>query len=146
MVMLLFFIFLGFFNKDQKIDQKIEEKNIENIKIVKINNVVLNIEVADTDEERTQGLSGREKLEEGTGMLFVFEKEGYYGIWMKDMKFSIDIIWLDKNKKIVQIEKNVSPETYPRVFQPFNLNLYVLEVSVGFLSKNNIKIGDFVAF
>ena len=70
-------------------------------KILKINQINLNIEISDTKAKREQGLSGKEGLAENEGMLFVFEKEGYYGFWMKDMNFPIDIAWLDKNKKII---------------------------------------------
>jgi len=116
------------------------------ISTVKIGNTTVKVELADVEEERMQGLSGRESLAEGNGLLFVFEKEGDYGFWMKDMKFAIDIAWIDKNQKIVHEELGVSPETYPQIFQPFTQNLYVLEVPAGFLTKNNIKIGDFVDF
>lgn len=128
------------------------QKNTEKAtKILKIGEMTLNIEVADTDAKRTQGLSGKVGLGENEGMLFVFEKEGNYGFWMKDMNFPIDIAWLDKDKKIIYVEKNVSPETYPKVFYAIKddvaiLSLFVLETSAGFLAKNNIKIGDFVAF
>lgn len=126
-------------------------KNIEAPKILKIGETTISAEVADTDAERVRGLSGRASLGQNEGLLFVFEKPGFYGIWMKDMNFPIDIVWIDKDKKITHIEKNVSPRTYPKVFyaQKDNLailNLFVLELPVGFLAKNNIQIGDFVAF
>jgi hypothetical protein len=79
-------------------------------------------------------------------MLFVFDKEGYYGFWMKEMNFPIDIAWLDKDKKITLIEKNVLPETYPQIFNPKSKNLYVLETKAGFFEKFGIKIGDFAEF
>ena len=79
-------------------------------------------------------------------MIFEFPEEDFHSFWMKDMKFPIDIAWLDKNKKIIHIEKDVSPKTYPKIFNPAVLSLYALEISSGFLNKNNIKIGDFVAF
>lgn len=129
---------LSFLNKNKQ--DKIAPK------ILKIGGITLNIEVANTDAERVQGLSGRSGLSENGGMLFVFDNEGYYGFWMKDMNFPIDMAWLDKNKQIINIESNISPATYPQVFNPPAPSLYVLEVSAGFLSKNNIKIGDFVAF
>jgi uncharacterized protein len=128
--------------------QKSEEKAI---KTVKIGEITLNIIVADTEAKRVQGLSGRDGLEENEGLLFVFETEGYYGFWMKDMKFPIDIAWLDKDRKIIYIEKNVSPETYPKVFYAFKadapiLNLYVLETKANFFEKSKIKIGDVAQF
>lgn len=124
-------------------------------KILKIGGVVLNIEFADTEIARTQGLSGKIAKEgdplglglgENEGMLFIFEKPGYYGFWMKDMNFPIDIAWLDKNKKIIYIENNISPNTYPKIFNSPTLSLYVLETPAGFLVENNVKIGDQVAF
>ena len=125
---------------------KNQEKKQGVYQSLRIGGTTLNIKVADDDTERIQGLSGRESLEENEGLLFVFDKQGYYGIWMKDMNFPIDIVWLDQNKKIIHIESAVGPETYPKIFNPPNLSLYVLETPSGFLAKNNIKIGDLVAF
>lgn len=141
-------------NKNQQNKQilpKLEQNVSKTYKILKIKNIELNVYVADTTSSREKGLSGRERLGENEGMLFVFERERYYGIWMKDMNFPIDIAWLDKDKKIVYVEKNVSPETYPKVFYAQKgdvaiLSLFVLEIQSGFLVKNNIQIGDQVAF
>jgi len=138
-------------------EQKIDAGSV---KTIKIGEITLNIEVANTDVKRAQGLSGKEAnqndpiglgLGENEGMLFVFDKEGYYSFWMKDMNFPIDIAWLDKNKKIIYIEKNVSPQTYPKTFyaQKNNLpilSLYVLETKAGFFEKFKIKIGDIAEF
>ncbi len=124
----------------------IEKSQQKTINTLKIGGVTINIMVANTDAERMQGLSGKDDLAENEGMLFVFDNEGYYGFWMKDMNFPIDMAWLDKNKKIIHVESNVSPATYPQVFNPPAPSLYVLETSAGFLGKNNIKIGDIVAF
>ena len=124
-----------------------KNKDIVDIpKTLKIGEKTLNIEVEITDAERMQGLSGREELGENEGMLFVFEQQGYYDFWMKDMKFPIDIIWLDKNKRITHTENSLNPNTYPKVFTSPIPSLYVLETPAGFLVKNNIQNGDFVAF
>ncbi len=129
-------------------DEGIKE---ENIKTLKIGEVLLDVEIADTDAKRIKGLSGRESLAENGGLLFEFKGESYYGIWMKNMNFPIDIAWLDKNKKIIHIKNNVSPDTYPEVFYAFKkdkpiLNLYVLETNANFLEKSNIKVGDILEF
>ena len=134
-----------------KNQEKGQKNDIETPKTMKIGGIVLNIKVVVTNAEREKGLSGKEGLAENEGMLFVFEKEGYYGIWMKDMNFPIDITWLDKDKKIIHIEKNVGPETYPKVFYALKennpiLNLYVLETEAGFFEKFKIKIGDLAEF
>lgn len=133
----------NFLAQNQKNEQK-QEENV--IKTLKIGEITLNIEIADTATKRERGLSGKTGLGESEGLLFVFEKEGYYGFWMKDMNFPIDIAWLDKNKKIIHIEKAVDPKTYPKTFNPSSPSLYVLETSAGFFARNNVKIGDLVAF
>ena len=113
---------------------------------LKIAGQTLNIDLAQTPDEREQGLSGRKSLADGTGMLFVFENSGLYGFWMKDMLFPIDIIWVNEEKNIVHIEKSLTPETYPKVFGQEVVSKYVLEVQSGFSDKNRIKIGDKVDF
>lgn len=115
---------------------------------LKIGKEILNIEIADTAEARTLGLSGRLGLATSTGLLFVFEQEAQYGFWMKDMNFPIDIAWLDKDKKIVYIEENASPESYLRreVFTPATPAMYVLETPAFFFQNSKIKIGDIAEF
>lgn len=98
--------------------------------------------VVDTPALRTQGLSGRKTLATSTGMFFVFDKADAYGFWMKDMKFPIDIIWLDEKGTIVHIEEKISPDTYPKIFIPPQKSLYVLEVNQGFASQNGLKVGN----
>ncbi|MGB3921718.1 MAG: DUF192 domain-containing protein [Minisyncoccia bacterium] len=102
------------------------------------------VEIADTDLERSQGLSGREGLLPNHGMLFVFDAPGYHAFWMKDMKFPIDIIWINADSKVVWIEKNLSPETYPNLFRPKEPAKYVLEVPAGFAEEHGVVIGSVV--
>src|SRR3989344_8940875 len=61
---------------------------------IKIGQKTIFIEIADTQEKQKKGLSGRDNLPEDSGMLFVFKEEGHHQFWMKDMNFSIDIIWI----------------------------------------------------
>lgn len=89
-----------------------------------------NIERADTEASRKKGLSGRDSIGAKDAMLFVFDKPGQRCMWMKDMKFSIDMVWLDASKRIVAIEHNVSPDTYPKNFCHDNAQ-YVLEFAAG---------------
>lgn len=67
------------------------------------------IEVSDTAEERARGLAKREAFCERCAMLFVFERAGQYGFWMKDMRFGIDILWV-KDGKVVHKESAIQPE------------------------------------
>lgn len=130
-------LILSFLNQNPKIAAP---------KTLKIGGVTLNIEVADTNIKREIGLSGRESLKENEGLLFIFDKEGSYGFWMKDMNFAIDIAWLDKNKQIIYIKSDVSPATYPEVFNSIVPALYVLEVNSRFFENHQIKIGDTAEF
>ncbi len=98
---------------------------------LKIGDKIISVEIADTNAERVRGLSGRDKFETGHGMLFVFEEAGFHGIWMKEMRFSIDIAWLDENWNLVGIEKNVSPESFPHIFYPPTPVKYILEINAG---------------
>ncbi|MBU1999272.1 MAG: DUF192 domain-containing protein [Candidatus Omnitrophota bacterium] len=107
----------------------------------------IQVELADTPEKRMQGLMFREKLQDNKGMLFIFHDDGYPSIWMKNMRFDLDIIWIDNNNIIVDIKKDftacrgfcegVSPKAKAR---------YVLEVSAGFSDKYGIKQGDKISF
>jgi len=102
--------------------------------------------IADTERERMQGLSGHPGLSEGEGMLFIFPTDGQYGFWMKDMLFSIDIIWLDKSFSVVGVEENFAPETFPAVAEPPVPVRYVLEVPAGFVAQHDVKKGDIARF
>lgn len=98
--------------------------------------------VADTPMLRESGLSGVKYMPENTAMLFIFDKPDKYEFWMKEMKFPLDMIWLDKEYKIVHIETDLSPSTYPKTFAPTLPSLYVIEANAGLVTKNNLKIGD----
>lgn len=100
------------------------------------------ITVADTEEERMRGLSGKERLHENEGMLFVFTSESRYGFWMKDMRFPIDIIWLSVDGTIVDMHADLSPSTYPEIFRPREPVRYVLELPAGFAELNSLETGD----
>ena len=93
------------------------------------------VEIVADEESRSQGLSDRESLCIGCGMLFAYDEPGRHGFWMKDMNFPIDIVWLDENQEIVHIERSVSPDTYltnpPTVFLPPVDASYVLELPAG---------------
>lgn len=111
----------------------------EELKTILVGDTALLVAVADSTDERTQGLSGTTALPLGTGLFFVFESDNRPGFWMKDMLFPIDIIWISREGKVVGIEENVSPSTYPTVFRPSEAVRYVLEVPAGFSAKNNIE-------
>jgi len=114
----------------------------ENLPHARLGGATIKVEIADTQDEQTLGLSGRESLPNGRGMLFVFQELSEHMFWMKDMKFPIDIIWLAENFKIVDVKENATPESYPDVFLPTEKARYVLEVQAGFFARHRLKLGD----
>ena len=118
----------------------------ENTIPLSIGQATLSVYVADTGILREKGLGGRESLSEGYGMLFIFEKADFQSFWMKDMKFPIDIIWIDETKRVVFVKNKVSPASYPETFSPKVSAKYVLETPAGFSEKNRLKVGDMVYF
>jgi uncharacterized protein len=100
------------------------------------------VSVADTPEMRERGLGGRTGLSADEGMLFIFDKEDIHPFWMKDMRFSIDILWLANDGTVIYIERDVSPDTYPQVFSSDKPARYVLELPVGYSAAHHIKVGD----
>lgn len=119
------------------------------ISSVKIAGREVRVDLVTTEAEQIKGLSDRKNLAENSGMLFVFEKSGNYPFWMKDMNFSIDMIWLGEDLKVIYIKKDARPESYPESYGPSDSlpkAKYVLEVVSGFSEKNNLKEGDKVEF
>lgn len=114
----------------------------KNYKEISVNNNKIYVEIADTTEKRKKGLSEREDINENHGMLFIFDKKDYWGIWMKDMLMEIDIIWLDENGVVVDLKEKISPDTYPEVFLPKQMATFVLEFKAGFIENNKISIGN----
>ena len=104
------------------------------------------VAVADTEQEREKGLGSVSKLPSDTGMLFVFDMPDKYGFWMKDTLIPLDMVWLDSDKRVVYIQKNVLPESFPEVYMPSTPALYVLEFNSGFADKHKINIGDLIQF
>tara|TARA_Y100000310_G_scaffold291942_1_gene320258 strand:- start:54 stop:551 length:498 start_codon:yes stop_codon:yes gene_type:complete len=121
---------------------------------IKLDDEILQVEIADTKELRARGLSWNfEELPYDQGVLFVFDKPGTQDMWMMGMQFSIDIIWFDVNGNVTHIEKNV-----PACLEPIEILAcsengvsgdnakYVLEVTAGFVDKFNISDKSVVEF
>ena len=102
----------------------------------------LEVEMVDTPASRELGLSGRTKMGDDEGMLFVFDVPGRYGFWMKDMKFPLDIIWINQNGVIVNIERNLAPDSYPKAYTNQADASYVLEINAGMSEKFSLYLGS----
>ena len=107
-----------------------------------IGDTTVTLEVVNTPKALQTGLSGRDGLAEGTGMLFVFDKSDRHGIWMKDMLFSIDVVWLDESRRVVYMVENMNPGSFPKVYRSRLPSSYVIEFPLGFVSAHNIDVND----
>ncbi len=107
-----------------------------------VDRVAFNASIADTPEERRQGLSGTPPLETYEGKLFIFDESAKPGIWMKDMNYALDILWFNEAFTLVHIEQNVAPETYPKVFAPREDARYVLEIPAFSVQTFGLTLGQ----
>ena len=111
---------------------------------IKVDDVPLEVQIADDEPRRVRGLMFQDQLPPDQGMIFVFDKPGLYSLWMLNMQFSLDMMWFDENGKMVHIEKDVPPcktaleITTCQSVVPEGEALYVLEVTAGFVEQNNI--------
>ncbi len=106
---------------------------------------IARLERADSNQQHLRGLSDRTKLDDGTGMLFTFKYSANQCMWMKDMRFAIDMVWLDQQKEVIKVESNVTPETYPTTFCA-DATKYVIELKSGEVIKNGIEPGSKLKF
>ena len=115
---------------------------------VTVNGVGLVADIAETGEQRSKGLAIKDNLNEIEGMLFVFSEPRQYVFWMKDMKFPIDIIWLDSNKTVVHVEHSLDPcgPVSCQTYGPGADSFYVLETVAGFADKYGVIEGTKVKF
>jgi uncharacterized protein len=106
------------------------------------------LEIADTPEKRAQGLMFRQELAQDKAMLFIYPRSGVYKFWMKNTLIPLDIVWLDRNKKVVFIAHNAPPcyiEECP-LFGNNESSNYVLEINAGIAEKIGLETGDNARF
>ena len=77
--------------------------------MIKVDEVPLEVQIADTEPRRVRGLMFQDQLPYDQGMIFVFDEPGLYSLWMLNMQFPLDMMWFDENGKIVHIEQDVPP-------------------------------------
>ncbi len=103
----------------------------------------LNIEIADDEAKRMQGLMYRDTMAENEGMLFVFPQAQEQSFWMKNTIMPLDIIYVNAEKRIITIQKNAVP--YSENSIPSNGPAqFVVEVNAGFCDRHNLKPGDHI--
>lgn len=105
----------------------------------------IDIEIADNEIKRTNGLMYRCSMPDSVGMLFIFEEEKPLSFWMKNTYIPLDIIFVNKSKEIVSVRENnpvLREWSIPSDFP----SIYVVEVIAGFCSTYNIEVGDKIKF
>ena len=105
----------------------------------------IDIEIAEDDNERAMGLMYRYSMSDSVGMLFIMEKEESQSFWMKNTYISLDIIYLNKDFKIVKIQKYTQPYSEQPI-PSIEKAKYVIEVIGGFCDANEIEEGDIITY
>jgi uncharacterized membrane protein (UPF0127 family) len=109
---------------------------------VTIDDAVVRAEVAESPADREQGLSGRARLEEGRGMLFVYHDHAERTYWMKGMRFPIDIVWIDRGR-VTGLERDVPvPQGDVPLYRSRGPADHVLEVPAGWAGRHGVERGD----
>jgi len=103
--------------------------------------ITIDIEIADTPEEKKRGLMYRHLMAATEGMVFVNNKSQYHFFWMKNTYIPLDMIFVDEKMQIVKIEKNTIPLSEKLIAVPKDIQ-YTIEVNAGFCDQHSIKIGD----
>ena len=127
--------------------ESVETNTNQNVPYIKYNDKIIKVEVADEFEEWRQGLSDRESLPAGQGLLFIFPQSQERSFWMKNMRFPIDIVWLLDNE-IVKIHTNLPPEgNEPKnYYYPGTRINRVLEINAGYADELGLKVGERVEY
>ncbi len=112
----------------------------EDVVIIRNNRIA--VEIVRTQEGMQKGLSGRPALKGSAGMLFWYDQPLQPSFWMKDMQFSIDIIWITSDWRIAEITSNAALDSFPETFSPSVPIQYVLEVNAFWAKDHLVSIGD----
>jgi len=106
------------------------------------------VQVAETKQQQEKGLMFVRSLPPNSGMLFIYKDEAVRYFYMKNTYIPLDIIWMDKGKKVVFIKKNAQPENLDvyETIQPQEEAMYVLELNAGSLDRIGLRINDTLRF
>jgi uncharacterized protein len=106
------------------------------------------VELAVTSEEISRGLMFREHLDPDKGMLFIYKYEGVHYFWMKNTLIPLDMIWINSNREVISISKDVQPcqTSQCPLISPEQKVQYVLELNGGTSDKIGLAIGDKITF
>lgn len=123
---------------------KVNDGDKFKLRIGKGSRATINVEVVISPKAIVQGLSGRPPLSAGNGMLFIFPEIAKKSMWMPDMKFALDIIWLDENMGIVHITKDCEPcvsrDACPSYSSKYKVK-YAIELKAGDADAYGFEVG-----
>ena len=150
-VVVIFLVFTNLFKNNNK-DAKEVVKNYSAFEFTKEGELTftssesefiakIDIEIAEDDEARGQGMMYRSKMKESEGMLFIFTREQLQSFWMRNTPLSLDMLFVNKNNEIVTIHKNTEPFSESS-YASTKPSIYVVEVMAGYTDTYGIKEGD----
>ena len=140
-LMLIFISIFGFASCEKKPNSNLPVKTLI-IQKQDGTSVEVKAEIADTDESRQFGFMEREKIPDGTGMLFVFDRDQVLSFWMKNTPHPLSIAYIDSRGKIRNIY-DMTPFSLASVVSTVSVR-YALEVPQGWFEKVGVKVGDSV--
>ena len=111
---------------------------------IRVRGIEIEVELADEPAERQQGLMYRESLPENHGMLFAYPEERTLGFWMKNTLLPLDIAYINREGRIVDI-KQMAPQS-TETHNSSAPAMYALEMNQGWFEANGIRVGDLVEF
>jgi len=106
---------------------------------------MVDIEIAETPNERSLGLMHRHYMHKNNGMLFIYKTSKKRSFWMKNTHVPLDIMYIDKGFHIVSIQKNTKPLDESK-YPSYKKAMYVVEVNAGFCDTHAIKVGDSISY
>lgn len=141
------------FNSEKKTED-VKTKNEEQENTIEFFNedgkvLIVQVDIAENENERAQGLSGRAILGDYEGMLFIMPQQQYHKFWMKDMLIPLDMVFIDEEGFIVDIKENVQPCENNGICTSFTAHSpfkYVVELNSGFIESNRVKMDTNVIF
>ena len=125
-------------------------QDVVSLPIVEVGGAAFMVEIAASPDERSRGLSGRDSLPDGSGMLFVYDNPDVPGFWMRGMYFALDFVWIGGDCEVADVTPDVPAPATPvgelPVYRPSTPVLFNLEVNAGSAARLGIGVGDAVRF
>ena len=119
------------------------EKGSVSIKLKSNESIEFSVLIAESNKDRRQGLMHIEFMEENQGMLFVFNPPRRVSMWMRNTPMSLDILFIDRNGKVINMEENTTPYSTKALSSGGTIH-WVLEINGGLAKTKGINTGDLV--